>query len=167
MLFDATRDQIVAILGAMRRVATADGALPLSETDRVTLEAADRIMFRGPAVDDVAALDGPSGRALADLLPDAAARDHAVAFLAIAAFVDGVVDKRRLDVVLGYARDLGVRTDYVDELTDIARDHLATAAAEMLNRNISSIVNHPWLGADAQAWIVPYRDKPEPALQAR
>lgn len=166
MLIELTDAQAPLVLGAMRLVASANGTQPLSEADRGALVAFDRFILKRAGVLDIAALPAPSADAVAKAVRDPADRDHVVQFLIVMAVVDATVDRAKIRVVDAFAQALGVREDAVRQLAEVGRGHLAWVRADVARRNLRSITGHD-VDQTIDAWILPYRDAPDPALAAR
>src|SRR5690606_35019088 len=68
-----------------------------------------------------------------------------------------------------YAEALGVRDGYLEILTEVAADEIAQATACMVRKNAESFPNldSSRLAESAIAPFLPYRDAPDPALEAR
>jgi hypothetical protein len=158
------------ILAALRDVATRGGAAPLTDTDRAALAAFDRYLLRHDGAPD----DGASGdetssgdpHALAHALASPADREHVVQGLVVMALVDGTVDEGRIARALAYAKALGGRVDGVRDLAELGRGHLDWVRADAQRKNLKSITGGA-LHGPLDAWILPYRDKPDPALADR
>jgi hypothetical protein len=166
LIADATQSQTEAILGAMRAVAAPSGRL--SESDRISLESADRCIFgheRPFSLDTVAPV---APAALAAALSGSKLAEDAVKFLTVMAFVDGTLDKTKIASVLDYASALGIRAEYLDDIRIAAQNRLQEALAHMVRANMVSITGKPWDGGDINAWLLPYAgDKADPKLAAR
>ena len=83
------------------------------------------------------------------------------------AFVDGTLDDAKLSAVTSLAATLGVKADFVDDITEVAQGHLRSATAHMIRANLESLTGKPWDTDDAMPWLMPYKTKPDPALAAR
>lgn len=162
----ATPAQVEAILGAMRAVA--ETRARLSEADTRTLAGASLYMFGRRDPLDPSALAPVAPAALSTAITDASLREDALKFITIMAFVDGRLDGEKIAKVAGFASALGLHEDYIDDIVEAARGQVQDALAHMVRSNLESITGKDW-GADADetAWLVPYKDKPEPALVAR
>jgi len=161
----ATPPQIAAILGAMRAVA--ETGHPLSEADTRTLAGASLYMFGQREPLSIAGLRPVTPAALASAI-DEALREDALKFVTIMAFVDGRLDKAKIAKVADYANSLGLHEGYLDDITEAAQGHVQDALAHMVRSNLQSITGKDFgANADETAWLVPYKDKPEPALVAR
>src|SRR5262245_22546037 len=115
MLFAGTTAETDATLRAMKHVATAGGARVFSDADRVALVAAHTVVFGGEGALDADALPDITPTQLADALaPDN--REHAAAFLAVMATVDGEVDATRIDAAVEYVDALGLHESYLRDL---------------------------------------------------
>ena len=168
MLIEANPSEIRAILGAMQQVITARNRLPVSEIDEKTLSGAYQYMFGQTGDLDIGALPGITPNELASTLTDRELSINALRFMAVCAFVDGALNKQRIDTVLDFAKALDIREDYIAELTALAHDDLRWVMADMSRRNIESLINHPWTDDDANAWLLPYRGRSaDPGLAAR
>jgi hypothetical protein len=165
MLFAGSSGETDATLRAMKHVATAGGAHPLTDTDRVALSAAYAVVFGGEGELDPAALPDITPAQLADAVAPAN-REHAAAFLAVMATVDGTVDRARIDEAVHYVNAFGLHEPYLRDLGDLTERKLAEVRADVARRNERSFT-----GADADetidAWIGLYREHPDPALHAR
>jgi hypothetical protein len=166
MLVDATPAEADAILRAMRDVATARGAEPLSEADAIAVSAASQYVFRAPGPLDVAALAPIAPSELAGTVTDARLREHALGFLSVMACVDATIDARKIDVVRTYASGLGSEPEEVRQLAAAATGRLQWAIADMSRQNLISITGHV-VDEDANAWLLPYAKEPDPKLAAR
>jgi hypothetical protein len=167
MLIKLDEQQAPAALGAMRRVATARGARPLSAADRVALDAFDRFMLRGGPAHELDALPDPSPAQLAALIPAADDRTHVAQFLVVMALVDGAVDEGRIAVVVEYAGALDSHEEGVRQLAALGRGNLAWVRADMQRQNLLSITGGE-VDVPIDEWILPYRgDRAAPALAAR
>ncbi|MET1083643.1 MAG: hypothetical protein ABWY12_11430 [Burkholderiales bacterium] len=157
LLIPLTDIQSEAVLGALRRVATARGTLELTDADRRALDAFEEIVLRRGAPLDVDALPDTTPARLASVLRDAGTRENVVQFLVVMALVDGVVDKGRIAIVEEYAKRLGVQEDAVCQLAELGRGNLAWVRADAQRQNLSSITGHE-LTLPLDEWILPYRD---------
>ncbi|MFO1304452.1 MAG: hypothetical protein U1F54_12005 [Burkholderiales bacterium] len=165
MLVALTEAQAPLVVAAMRRVATADGREPLCDADRVALDAFQQIVLRRAPVAD-ADLPRVSGDMLGHAIPDPATRDHVVQFLIVMALVDGTIDRGKITVVDAFAGALGVREDAVRQLAEAGRGHLAWVRADVARKNLRSITGHD-VKESIDDWILPYREREDPALAAR
>jgi hypothetical protein len=153
------------ILAALRDVATRGGAAPLTDADRAALAAFDRYLLRNDgAPDDGASRTDPKTLARAIAAPRD--REHVVQGLVVMALVDGSVDQARIARALDYAHALGGSVDGVRELAELGRGHLDWVRADAQRQNMKSITGREMSGPE-DAWILPYRDRPDPALSAR
>jgi len=152
MIVAATDAQARSVLGAMRLVAA-----PLSATDRATLQAAYRYVFRGAAELDVDALPDVGPSDLARALPDPDLAQHAARFLAVMALVDGAIEPAKIARVEAYAAALGVHGDYLRQLAEAAAGHLQWVAMDMMRQNVQSIPGLTWKADDVAAIFLPYR----------
>lgn len=166
MLIELDASQALAVMGAMRRVAAADGRQPLSAADRHAIVAFHRFILGSDAPLDVDGLPWSTVAGVADLVTAPADRDHVVQFLIVMALVDGTVDQAKIAEVNAYARALGVRDDAVRQLTEVGQGNLAWVRADVARQNLRSITGHD-VDSTIDAWIMPYRQKPDPSLATR
>lgn len=168
-LLVATPGQARAILGAMRGVATGFGRFPFSAASASSLRAAHRHALAGTGDVDPARLGTVGPDALAAVLTDAGMAETAVRFLAVSALVDGELSRPRIDAVLDYAHRLGVRQDYLTELSKSVDGELPWALTDMSRQNVLSLWNDPWDERVAITDVfLPYRGSHgDPALAAR
>ncbi|MFO1310466.1 MAG: hypothetical protein U1F41_00205 [Burkholderiales bacterium] len=165
MLVALTEAQAPLVVGAMRRVATADGREPMQDADRVAIDAFQALVLRRAPV-PASAWPEVSGEMLVRAIPDPATRDHVVQFLIVMALVDGTIDRAKIAIVDAYAGALGVREDAVRQLAETGRGHLAWVRADVARRNLRSITGHD-VKESIDAWILPYREREDPALAQR
>jgi len=168
-LIAATPDQTRAILGAMRDVATASGRFPLSAATVRSLRSAERHILGGKGNADPALLVSVKPEALADVLPDAVQTEMTLRCLSVSALVDGELSRPRIEAVLEYAEGLGVRQDYVTELSKSIDGHLQWALIDMSRQNVLSLWNEPLdERLDINDIFMPYRSPHgDPSLAAR
>jgi hypothetical protein len=168
VLVEVPRDQALAVLGAMRAVALEHGDGAVTEMDRETIAGAAAIVFGLEGVDPegVAPVD-PDG--LAGLLDSEAEAEQAVRMLSVMSLVDGIADPDKAALVRAYASTLSVRDGYLEILTEVAEDELAQATACMMRKNVGSFphLDVGRLEISAVAPFLPYRDAPDPELEAR
>jgi tellurite resistance protein len=138
----ATPEQAGTILGAMLAVASSGGTP--TEADRASIAAAGRYIFKLDLSPDLAGLTPPGAEALRKIAADAALADEAVRFATVMAFVDGLIDEAKLRAVLKLAAVLGVRADFVEDVTQLARGHLRNATSHMIRANLESVTGRPW-----------------------
>jgi tellurite resistance protein len=161
----ATPEQAGTILGAMLAVASSGGTP--TEADRASIAAAGRYIFKLDIAPDLAGLTPPGAEALRKIAADAALADEAVRFATVMAFVDGMIDEAKLRAVLKLAAVLGVRADFVEDVTQLAQGHLRNATSHMIRANLESVTGRPWNTDDAMPWFMPYKANPDGALAAR
>jgi hypothetical protein len=163
MHIPASPDQALAILKAMYGIAAAGPKI--TDTDRASINGAARYIFRLDG--NAAVMTAPSAADLQLLSVSPALANEAVSFATVMAFVDGALDKTKLDAVLVLAQKLGVKEDFVDDVAKLAQGRLHEATAHMIRANMESILGRPWPDEDMMPWFMPYHDKPDPALAAR
>jgi hypothetical protein len=168
-LVNARAGEALAMLRAMRRVATLDGTKPLSEPGRSSLQGVSRYAFGLKGEVDVDGLAPIAPAELAAALPDPALAEWATRFLAVTALVDGVLDGGKIALVLDYAAALRVREGYLAQLGEAARGNLDWALADMTRQNVKSLWDRPWRDdEDIMALILPYKgERADAALVAR
>jgi len=166
MLFGGTPEQAAAALRAMKHVATAGGAHRLSDADKVALVAAHEVVFRMEGELDPDALGDITPAELAAVITKTADVEHVAAFLTVMSIVDGELDRDRIRSASAYAAALGVHEPYLRDLGRLARQRLAEARADIGRRNMRSFTGR-WMSDDLDAWLMPYRDTPDPELHER
>jgi hypothetical protein len=168
VIIRTTPEQTRAILGAMRRVGTIGGAVPLTAVDRLTIAAAWRHVFGQSTPLDIDALPDVGADALAAALPEPETRRHALEFLAVMALVDGTVDAHKIAVVAGSAAALDIHADYLRELTETVQGHIQWVVLDMMRHNVASIAGLAWDPKDPARAFLPYGGPgADPALAAR
>lgn len=157
-----------AVLGAMRAVALEHGGPGLTEMDRETIGSAALIVL-GLGEVDVEAIEPVDPAGLAAAVGDAEAARRAVRMLAVMSLADGEVDAAKTALVRAYAEALGVEAGYLDILAAAAADEIAQASACMVRKNAESFphLDASRLSVSAIAPFLPYRDAPDPELEAR
>jgi len=165
MLFAGSSAETDATLRAMKEVATARGARPLSDADRVALGAAHAVVFRGEGTLDPDALPDLTPAQLADALTPAN-REHAAAFLAVMSTVDGTVDTDRIDAARDFVVALGLDEPYVRDLVALTEHKLAEVRADVSRNNERSFTGED-RHETIDEWIGVYRRHPDPELHAR
>ena len=177
MLVSLPGDAAAAALGSM--AAVVEAARPLTDADRSALAAAHTIVFGLESSLDVDTLVRPTPAQLAvalgagattttDTAADATTPAHdVVALLVVMSTVDGVDDLTSAAAVGAFARALHVHEPAVADLRRVADGHLRSARADMLRRNRRSITGDEHPHGTYGAWLMPYRDRPDPNLAAR
>jgi hypothetical protein len=167
-ILEAPSDVAAATLGAMRAVALEHGGPGLTEMDRETIGSAALIVFGlGDAVVERFAPVDPAGLANAVDGDEAAAR--AIRMLSVMSLADGEIDAEKTALVRAYADALGIAPDYLDILAEAAADEIAQAAACIVRKNAESFphLDSSRLSISAVAPFFPYKDAPDPELEAR
>jgi hypothetical protein len=168
MLISLPTDRAAAILGAMRAVALEHGGPGLTEMDRETIASAATIVLGLGEVDveAIAAVD-PAG--LASRIESADEARQAVRMLAVMSLADGVADAEKTALVRAYAEALDVHDGYLEILTEAAAEEIAQAAACLVRKNAESFphLDSSRLAISAVAPFFPYKDAPDPELEAR
>jgi hypothetical protein len=167
-ILEAPPASAAAVLGAMRAVALEHGGPGLTEMDRETIgSAATIVLGLGDVdVDAIVAVD-PAGLAAATEGEEDARR--AIRMLSVMSLADGEIDAEKTALVRAYADALGVSEDYLDILTEAAADEIAQAAACIVRKNVESFphLDSSRLRVSAVAPLFPYKDAPDPELEAR
>src|SRR5581483_3892337 len=167
MLVDATPEQAVLVLGAMRNVATARGTEPLTARDHAALAATHHYLFRATDALDPAALPDTIPVVLHAALEDPKLADHAAQLLTVMALVDATVDAAKIAVVEEYASALGITADYVRQLAELGRQNLQWFVADAQRQNVLSVSGEELHGS-IDEWIMPYTGgRTDDALAAR
>lgn len=161
-LDDRERD---ALLRAMAVVASAGGQLPLSDADRRALVAANRIVFAaGRELDPVSLASITPAELARQLRPEVAV--GGLEFLTVMAVVDGELEARRLATLRGFAAALHAAEDYLVDLAEAARGHIAWAIADLSRKNVSSISDGHTVRLEDFP-LYPYHPDGDAALLAR
>jgi hypothetical protein len=165
VIFDGSEQQARLILGAMAEVARSGGT-ELTALDRAALGSAAELVFRIGAGLDPASLERVSPARLAEGLGERG-REAIVPLLVIAT-VDGRVAPAAAERLAAYTEALGVEEPAVRDLQALVHGQLDLARADMLRRNRLSITGE-WVedAASFAAWLLPYRDAPDPELRGR
>ncbi|AFY61239.1 hypothetical protein [Synechococcus sp. PCC 6312] len=154
------------ILSGMAQIALLGGTRTLTPADISSLQACSHYLFQ-TELPDWHQLPPILPQQLAQRLPDPHQRELALQLLTVMAFVDGVVDEAKINLVLTYADALNVHADYIQDLVATTRRHWAWILADMSQRNIESIMGQPWAGGDITDWLLPYQQTTAPTLVAR
>lgn len=141
MLLTATDAERDAILRAMCVVAAAGGRDTLTPADETAIRAANEFVFGSQATVDVRGLAPISPRELAAALDNPDTAEAAAKFLAVTALVDGTIDASRIELACAFAGELGVKDDYLRDLTEAAAGHLAWVAADLNRQNVLSLTH--------------------------
>jgi len=167
MLIKLTDDEALPVLGGLRCVATAGGSRSLTSADRRALDAFEQFMLRRDPASDLEGLPNPSPAQLAAAIQGADVRSHVVQFLVVMALVDGIVDRVKIGIVIGYAKALEVDEDAVRQLAELGRGNLAWVRADVQRQNLLSVTGQN-LAVPIDEWILPYRgDRADPKLVER
>jgi hypothetical protein len=166
VLVEVSPEQRTLVLRGMWTVATAAGTEAPSDADRAALVAANTFVFRNTDALDPDELAPITPAELAAATDDAGLADHVAQFLTVMATIDGTVDDAKIATVESFAAALGVHADYLRQLAALAQRNLQWLRVDVQRQNLRSITGHE-LDVSIDAWIVPYRDHPDPALVAR
>ena len=176
MIIRVPVQQSDGILGAMCAVALAHGGGGVSDADRHTIAAAAKIVFGRDGADGASSndallegLEPCSPERLAAVLPRGDDAMQAVRMLAVMSLVDGRVDPDKTRLVGEYATALDVQETYLGVLAQAARGEIAAATACMVRKNAASFphLNAAGIDENAIAPFLPYRERHDPALEAR
>jgi hypothetical protein len=168
MILRVPRPQSEAIVGAMRQIALVHGDGGVTDADRRTIASAAQIMLgRDPGDADTVTPRTP--QQLADAMLDAEDAKQAVRLLAVMSVVDGELDLGKQQLVEEFAAALDVNEPYLQILAEAARGEIAAASACIVRKNAESFPHLQTRGidTDAIAPFLPYRDAPDPELEAR
>jgi ubiquinone biosynthesis protein Coq4 len=149
----------------MLQIAKAGPAV--TDADRASINAAARYILRLDLPPDLAELAAPTPDTLRALAAKPALAKEAASFATVMAFVDGTLDRAKLEAVLKLAATLGVKDDFIDDIAKAAHGQIRDATAHMIRANMESLIGKPMSGDEAMNWLVPYQHAPEPALAAR
>jgi hypothetical protein len=168
MLVSAPPDRAQTILGAMHAVALEHGDGTVTEMDREAIAAAGSIVF-GLGEIDVDLLVPVTPETLAATVNSQKEAEQATRMLAVMSLVDGVADPEKTALVRRYAEALGVGDGYLEILTEVAEDEVAQATACMVRKNVESFphLEVGRLDEGALGPFLPYREAPDPELEAR
>ncbi|MEO8604884.1 MAG: hypothetical protein ABI629_20120 [bacterium] len=153
MLVQLAAAERLALLRAMVVVANGAGRHELSETDIAAIRSVSRIIFSAPDDIDPCALAAITPVELASVLGDDAGAAAAGRLLAVMALFDGVLEADRLAAALRFGAALGLREQYLIDLTEAARGHLAWVGADLTRQNVVSITR----GRSTHAGDLPLR----------
>jgi hypothetical protein len=166
VLVETAPPQANAILRAMRQVATADGGEQLTDADRAALVSAAVYLLRREEPVDPDQLAPITPAELADAISGADLRDHVGQFLTVMATIDIDVDDAKIQTVLRFSSALGLHENYLRELAALAQNKLKWLAADVARENLLSITGKK-LDISEDAWILPFKEHPDPAVSAR
>ncbi len=166
MKLEASPDEVAAVLGAMKTVAAAGANGSPSDDDNAAIAAAGHFFFGLEKPLDVAGAVMPGE--LAGTVTGDDLRGRATGFLAVMAFVDGVVDEKKVALVEDYAAALGFDAPYLKEMKEAVLGHLRWAGMDMVRHNMLSITHKMWDESDVMPWLLPYQDaNNDPVLAKR
>ncbi len=154
------------VLAAMLQIATLGGTLPLTTTAEQCLQACGYFLFQTP-LHHWSDLPPILPAQLAAQLPDQSQRQLALQLITVMAFVEGVFDPEKINLVLAYADALGVHESYIQDLVETNKQHWAWVLSDMNRRNIESVTGEPWADGDVMAWLLPYQSHPDAALESQ
>lgn len=166
MHIDATPEEARAVLATMLAVAAAGPTV--TTADRASIVAAARYIFRLTVAPDLAGMTPVRADELEALAAKPELASEAVSFATVMAFVDGTLDRGKLERVLGLAATLGVEEDFVNDIAEVAQGHLRDATSHMIRANLESLTGKPWSTDDAMPWLMPYKGaNADPVLARR
>ncbi|KDE98336.1 hypothetical protein Y900_005115 [Mycolicibacterium aromaticivorans JS19b1 = JCM 16368] len=168
MFVAASPAEAIAVLRAMRTVASADNTLPLSAADARGISSAFNTVFGQPDDVDVDALPTITPTELGDILSSEGLRLNAIRMLSVMALNDGVIEDAKLALVGRYASALDVRADFVAAMAALLANDIAWAAFDQIRHNVATIPGMPWIPDDPYGPFLPYGgDRADPQLRAR
>lgn len=168
MIVSATAAEAIAVLAAMRAVASGENTLPLSAADARGILSASDTVFGHPAPADLDALPPVSPEQLAAALAGDDLRLNAVRLLAVMALNDGVIEDAKLALVGRYADALDVHADFVTAIAALLSNDIAWAAFDEIRHNVATIPGIAWNPDDPYGAFLPYGgDNADPELKAR
>ena len=151
----------------MHQVATANGTVLLTDVDRTTIQAAYRYVFQGIEKIEIDQLEDISPDELSRALHEQEVAHWALRFLAVIALVDGLIDEKKIAIVLEFASAFSIHEDYLQELSEAAQDHMQWIIADMNRHNIRSVFGMKW-HHDVTSLLLPYQGtQADPELVAR
>ncbi len=146
MFVAASPAEAIAVLRAMRTVASADNTLPLSAADARGISSAFNTVFGQPDDVDVDALPTITPTELGDILSSEGLRLNAIRMLSVMALNDGVIEDAKLALVGRYASALDVRADFVAAMAALLANDIAWAAFDQIRHNVATIPpGMPWI----------------------
>lgn len=168
MIATTTPDQAAAIARAAFTVATNGGTTPLSPASRRGIASALGSVFDHPLAGEPDALTTITSGELVRAVEDEDLRLDLVRVLAVLSLLDGVVEKRKLELVVDVATALHVHAEFVDAVQQLCIDHLRWVGYDMIRANVATIPGVPWVPDDPYGAFLPYHDDAvDPTLTAR
>ncbi len=150
--------QVPVLLGAFREVATGGGRFALTEADvRAIVSLAELGLERDAP--DPGSLPRPTPDRLAATLTEGEQAATASQLLAIAALLDGSLDRARVDRASDFAIALDGSPEWLDELGRSLEPDLVPVILEMGDRNLRSVTNGQVdldEVEDVDRWLMPY-----------
>ena len=156
MLLAIADDDQLSVLGALGSVCTADGPLSDAGAEAITSFAELGLGASGP---DPARLPSTTPEQLAAALSDDVAAATIIEVLAVAALVDGELNRPRIDRVLEFPGALGSDRHWLGDLALSKQDDLSPVIADMGDRNLRSVTDGRLDLAhidDINHWLMPY-----------
>ena len=157
MAAPVSHEVATAVAGAAFTVATAGGTLPLSQADRAAITSVLPTVFSSGEPVDVDKLEPVVSGDLVRVVEDPSTRLDLVRVLAVIALLDGVVEQRKLELVLDVASSLHVHAEFVDAIHQLALNHVRWVAYDQIRANVATIPGVPWVPDDPYAPFMPYR----------
>jgi len=135
-----TNEESVAVLRAMRTVATLDGARPLDDIAKQMLDATREHVLHQPVAVDV--LDNISPAEAASELKGTELRERALQFLVLTSYLPTEVDPDDVRVVDDFASALGVSTQMLVDLHRVRDHRLKWLAFDYVRRGMHEYLPH-------------------------
>ncbi len=133
-------DESLAVLGAMRTVATVDGAQELGEVARQMLEATRDHVLKQDI--DIAALENMRPTDLAKALRGTEMRERALQFLVLTSYLPIELDPQEVGVVDEFSEAFGVSTDMLRDLHRVRDERLTWLAFDYVRRGLKEFLPH-------------------------
>jgi len=127
-----------AVLGAMKTVATLDGARDLDEVSLEMLRATRDHVFHRDV--DLEKLDAIDPEALAEKLIGTEIRERALQFLVLTSYLPLEVDPREVSIVDAFSSSLGVSTDMLRDLHRVRDHRLKWLAFDYVRRGLGEFL---------------------------
>ena len=167
MIVNATVDEQMLILRGMRTVATIRGTKALTAADEAMVHAAWTYGFGHPELLDCTTLACLDQTDLTKSSCSADVRECLLRFSAVTALVDETIDGDKIAIVEDFATALGIRDDYLNDLTESAQGHIDWVVADLLRHNADSLRGVQFNDKDIIGTFLPYGAHPDPALAKR
>lgn len=153
--------QILALLAAMRDVATAQGKCPLSELQLTSLRGVYQFVFTHEDPLDLAMLPSMTAQSFPQQFPDATTAEYVLRFLTVTALMDGTINQQQIQSVFDYAKAANLFPHYLLQLKKTLEGDMPWIIKDVTRQNLESFELFPNLqnDKDIDNWIFPYRGK--------